>query len=174
MRIFVAGASGVIGRDLLPMLAGHVLFGMTRNRPDVVRDLGAEPVVADVYDRERMRAVVAEARPDVVVSLLTDLAGRDFAANARIRRVGTANLVDAAVAAQARRLVIESISFASSPDGDAAVAEMERHALASGLDAVLVRLPRLWGPGTWNERPGEGAEFMHVRDAARIVRDAIL
>jgi nucleoside-diphosphate-sugar epimerase len=174
MRIFVAGASGVIGQNLIPMLAGHVVFGMTRKRAEVVRALGAEAVVADVYDRDRMLSVVAEARPDVVVHLLTDLGERDFAANVRIRRVGTAHLVGAAVAANARRLVVESISFKSSPESLAAVAEMERLAQASGLDAVILRLARLWGPGTWHEQPEEGVEFVHVRDAARLVCDAIL
>jgi nucleoside-diphosphate-sugar epimerase len=174
MRIFVAGASGVIGRNLLSMLGGHVVFGMTRSRAEVVRELGAEPVMADVYDRERVLAVLAEARPEVVVHLLTDLASRDFAANARMRRVGTAHLVDAAVAARARRLVVESISFASSPESEAAVAEMERLAHASGLDVVVLRLARLWGPGTWNETPGQGGAFIHVHDAARLVCDAIL
>ena len=72
------GATGVLGRELLPMLADHAVVGMTRSRVDVVRALGAEPVVADVYDRERVLAVVAAARPDVVVHLLTDLAERDF------------------------------------------------------------------------------------------------
>jgi nucleoside-diphosphate-sugar epimerase len=173
MRIFVAGATGVIGRELLPMLADHALVGMTRSRPRIVRDLGAEPVLADVYDRDNVLAVVAASRPEVVVHLLTDLASRDFDANARIRRVGTRNLVDAAVAAGARRLVVESISFGASPDGMAAVAEMERIARGSGLEALVVRLPRLFGPGTWHERPDEDVEFLHVRDAARRVRDAI-
>lgn len=173
MRVFVAGATGVLGRELLPMLTGHVVIGMTRSRPEVVRALGAEPVVADVYDRDRVRAVVAAARPDVVVHLLTNLAARDFDANARIRRIGTRNLVDAAVAARASRLVVESISFGAPPDGMAAVAEMERIANESGLEAVVLRLARLWGPGTWHDAPEQGADFIHVQDAAQLVCDAI-
>jgi nucleoside-diphosphate-sugar epimerase len=174
MRIFVAGATGVIGRELLPMLAGHTVVGMTRSRPEVVRALGAEGVVADVYDRDRVLAAVAEARPEVVVHLLTDLATKDFAANARIRRVGTRHLVDAAVAAKARRFVVESISFVSSPESNAAVAEMERIVNGSGLAVAILQLPRLWGPGTWNERPEESGEYLHLRDAAARVRDAVL
>lgn len=173
MRIFVAGATGVLGRELLPMLAGRTVFGMTRRRPDVVRALGGQPVVADVYDRPATRAALVEARPEVVVHLLTDLGARDFAANARIRREGTPNLVDAAVDAGARRLVVESIAFATSPDGAAAVDAMERAAHDSGLDAVVVRLGRLWGPGTWNEeRPAEPG-FVHVREAARQLLEAV-
>jgi nucleoside-diphosphate-sugar epimerase len=172
LRIFVAGATGAIGRQLLPLLTGHVVVGMTRSRPEVVRTLGGEPIVADAYDRERMLAVVAAARPDVVVHLLTDLAARDFDANARIRRVGTRNLVDAATAAGARRLVVESISFETSPDGTAAVAEMERIARDSVLEAVVLRLARLWGPGTWHDAP-PGSDYIHVREAAQLVYDAI-
>ncbi len=68
------------------MLVGHDVVGMTRSRPELVRELGAEPVVVDVYERDAVFAAVGAARPDVVVDLLTDLAGGDFAANNRIRR----------------------------------------------------------------------------------------
>ncbi len=174
MRIFVAGASGAIGRQLLPLLAGHQVVGMTRSRPEVVRGLGAEPAVVDVYDRERLFEVVGAARPEVVVHLLTDLANRDFQANNRIRREGTRNLLRAAVAAGARRVVVESISFEVPRGGAAAVAEMERLARESGLEAIVLRFGLLWGPGTWYEKPEPEADFVHVREAAGAVRDAIL
>ena len=174
VRIFVAGASGVIGRELLPMLAGHDVVGMTRSRPELARELGAEPAVVDVYERDAVFAAVGAARPDVVVDLLTDLAGGDFPANNRIRREGTPNLVDAAVAAGARRIVVESISFGVPPDAAAARDEMERLARESGLETVIVHLARLWGPGTWNDAPGGDGEYVSVRDAARMVRNAIL
>lgn len=173
MRIFVAGATSVIGRELLPLLRGHDVFGMTRSRPELVRGLGAEPVVCDVYDRERLVEVVAEARPEVVVSLLTDLANRDFAANARIRREGFPNLVDAAVAAGARRLVVESVSFELPPDGAAAVAAMEQAARESGLEAEILRFPYLWGPYTWNDVEEAPPGYMHVREAAEAVSAAL-
>lgn len=175
MRILVAGASGAIGRQLLPLLAEHDVVGMTRSRPDLVRELGAEPVVVDVYDRERLFQVVAAANPEVVVDLLTDLAARDFDANARVRREGTPHLVDAAVAAGARRIVVESVSFDLPPDGAAAVETMEWLVRESGLESVVLRFGRLWGPGTWHEAldgPGDGG-FIHVREAAEAVRDAI-
>ena len=111
MRIFVAGATGAIGRTLLPLLHDHTVVGMTRSRPELVRALGAEPAVCDVYDRRRVLAVVKAACPVVVVDLLTDLAAWDFAANNRIRRGGTPSLVAAAVAAGARKLIIESVGF---------------------------------------------------------------
>lgn len=172
MRILVAGATGAIGRELLPLLGGHDVVGLTRSRPELVRELGAEPAVCDVYDRERLFEVVAAARPEVVVDLLTDLAGRDFAANARIRREGTRNLVDAAVAAGARRLVVESVSFELQPEGAAALAEMERLAEESGLETAIVRLSLLWGPGTWYDEPPEG-DAVHVREAAEAFTAAL-
>ena len=72
--------------------------------------------------------------------------------------------------------MVESISFAASAEGAAAVAEMERIARESGLESIVLRLARLWGPGTWNEtrEREEGAEFIHVRDAARLVCEAAL
>lgn len=172
MRVFVAGATGAIGRELLPLLAEHDVRGMTRSRPELVRELGAEPVVCDVYDRERVFEAVAAARPEVVVSLLTDLAERDFDANNRIRREGTRNLVDAAVFAGARRLLVESVDFELPPAGAAALAEMERIAEESGLDVELLRFGLLWGPGTWYEEPpNDGA--IHVRAAAEAVVAAL-
>lgn len=176
MRIFVAGASGVIGRELLPMLAGHQIFGMTRSRPDLVRELGAAPVVVDVYDREAVLGAVLAARPYVVVDLLTDLAGRDFAANNRMRREGTATVVAAAVAAGAGRLVVESVGFELAPEAADALATMERLVRESGLDSRIIRLGRLWGPGTWTDAPDPDVEdeYVHVRDAARLFRDAIV
>lgn len=170
MRILVAGATGALGRQLLPLLGGHEVVGTTRSRPELVRELGAEPAVVDVYDRERLHEIVAAARPEAVVHLLTDLTGRDFAANNRIRREGTRNLVDAAVAAGARKLVVESVAFELPPEGAAALAEMELIAAEAPLDSVVLRFGLLWGPHTWaEENPGEpGRE--HVRAAAeRIV-----
>jgi len=78
-----------IGRALLPLLHDHTVVGMTRSRPELVRALGAELAVCDVYDRRRVFAVVKAACPVVVVDLLTDLAAWEFAANNRIRRGGT-------------------------------------------------------------------------------------
>jgi len=77
MNVFFAGATGVIGRRLTPMLvkAGHQVTGMTRSekRIDLVRAAGAEPAVCDVYDLESLSEAVAAAAPEVVVHQLTDL-----------------------------------------------------------------------------------------------------
>src|SRR5215213_3334561 len=122
MRIFVAGATGAIGRRLLPLLltGGHQVTAMTR-RPDRaagLRAAGADPVVADALDREAVLAAVTAARPEVVVHELTDLAGmRDFrkfdegfAATNRLRTEGTDHLLAAAKAAGARRFVAQSFA----------------------------------------------------------------
>ena len=174
MRIFIAGASGVLGRALLPLLVGHDVVGTTRSRPDVVRALGAEPIVLDAYDRGRVLEAVKAAEPEVVVDLLTDLHGRDFAANNRIRHEATPILVEAAVAARVQRLVVESIAFDVDAEAAAARDAMERTALASGLDVAIVRLGRLWGPGTWSSVPGDDGNWVTVERAAALLRDATL
>jgi nucleoside-diphosphate-sugar epimerase len=130
VKVFVAGATGVIGRRLLPRLlqAGHEVTAMTRSeeRAGALRDAGATPVVADVYDAEGLRAAVERAQPEVVVHQLTDLPQaldprkmeEQLAGNDRIRTEGTRNLVAAAVAAGARRIVAQSIAFAYAPTGE--------------------------------------------------------
>jgi len=126
-RIFLAGASGAIGRRLVPQLldAGHAVTGMTRQalKADELRALGAEPVIVDVFDAVALSRAVRAASPDIVIHQLTDLpAGLDPARmgeaivrNARIRAEGTRNLVAAAGAAGVRRLIAQSIAWAYAP-----------------------------------------------------------
>ena len=128
MRVFVAGASGAIGRPLVPKLvaAGHEVTGTTRSesRADDVRHAGANAAVVDVFDADALRAAVDEARPEVVVHELTALPERlDFRKKDvyeptnRVRTEGTRNLLDAARGAGARRFVCQSIAFAYRNDG---------------------------------------------------------
>jgi 2-alkyl-3-oxoalkanoate reductase len=129
MRVFISGATGVIGRRLLPLLtgAGHEVTAMTRreNRVTGLREAGATPTVCDVFDADAVRAAVQAARPEVVVHELTDLPPNlnprkmeeQAAGNDRIRVEGTRNLVAAATAAGARRVVAQSIAFAYAPTG---------------------------------------------------------
>ena len=130
MRAFVAGATGVIGRRLVPMLiaAGHEVTGLTRSpeRARAIEAMGAHAVIADVYDAARLAESVVKARPDVVVHELTDLpqtinprkAETELAGNDRIRREGTPNLRSAAEAAGAKAFVAQSIAFAYRNAGD--------------------------------------------------------
>lgn len=149
---------------------GHVVAGLTRSNVAAVRALGAEPIVCNVYDRERLCELVGAFAPAVVVHLLTDLPDElerlpEFAAaNARIRREGTRNLLAAAPGA---RFIAESVAFPVSGDGGAAVAELER------LVPEVIRLDRLSGPGTYDpDCTAEGARI-HVDDAARLFADAV-
>ena len=197
-RIFLAGASGVIGRRLTPMLrdAGHTVVGMTRSTAKVgaLRAVGAQPVVVDVFDTDALSQAVGAARPDIVIHQLTDLPPaldpsrmeEAVLRNARIRDEGARNLVAAALAAGARRLVAQSIAWAYAPgpephgeddplDLDAAgsraisvrgVAALERQILDSPpLSGVVLRYGQLYGPGTGTEA-ATGAIPLHVDDAA--------
>src|SRR3954470_19514142 len=120
MRVFVAGATGALGRQLVPRLVarGHEVAGMTRTpaKRASLRALGAEPVVADALDPEAVSLAVAEARPEVIVHELTALSGsidlrhidRAFALTNRLRTEGTDNLLAAARALGVRRFVAQS------------------------------------------------------------------
>jgi nucleoside-diphosphate-sugar epimerase len=120
MRIFIAGATGAVGRRLVPRLvrAGHTVAGLTRTpaKASALRELGAEPFVADALDERSVHAAVQEARPDVIVHELTDLAGasdlrrfdRVFANSNRLRTIGTDHLLAAARDCGVKRMVAQS------------------------------------------------------------------
>lgn len=126
-RIFVAGASGAVGRRLCPLLRadGWQVFGTSRSaeKAKLLEQLGVEAVVLDVFDQEALNAAVVAARPSVVMHQLTDLPpaldpslmAEARQRNARIRQEGTRNLVAAALQAGAKRLVAQSIAFAYAP-----------------------------------------------------------
>jgi nucleoside-diphosphate-sugar epimerase len=122
MKVFVAGAGGALGKQLVPQLVadGHEVVGMIRSRSkqDLVRGLGARPVVADALDRDEVVRVVSEAKPEVVVHQLTAIPAnlnprrfdRDFAPTNRLRTEGTDHLLAAARAAGAHRFVAQSFA----------------------------------------------------------------
>jgi nucleoside-diphosphate-sugar epimerase len=188
MRVFVAGATGAIGRPLVARLAaaGHDVTGMTRSHPHVVEDAGAAAAVCDALDAAAVGEAVAAAEPDVVVHQLTALPARFeprdrklYHATNRLRLEGTRNLIAAAGDA---RVVCQSIAFACRPhaeprvlDEDAplftgapppfgeavrAVAEMEQMVLAA--DGLVLRYGWFYGPGTYL---GTGGSMAH--DVAR-------
>jgi nucleoside-diphosphate-sugar epimerase len=128
MRVFLAGATGVIGRPLVPQLldAGHEVTAMTRSvlRAAQLEAAGADPVVCDVYDADGVHAAMAAASPDAVIHQLTALPARldwsnpdVFVANNRVRTEGTRVLIDAALATGAGRVVVQSIAFVYAPTG---------------------------------------------------------
>jgi 2-alkyl-3-oxoalkanoate reductase len=122
MNVFVAGATGAIGKQLLPMLVedGHEVTGMTRTaaKAEAIRAMGAEPAVADALDPESVAQVVAQAEPDAVIHELTTIdtsaLGRSidkmFAQTNRLRTAGTDHLLTAAKAAGARRFIVQSFA----------------------------------------------------------------
>jgi 2-alkyl-3-oxoalkanoate reductase len=129
MRVMVSGASGAIGRFLIPQLveAGHEVVGLTRrqDKADALGALGARGVVVDALDREAVRQVVLDAAPEAVIDQLTSLP-RDYDlrdphlydANDEIRSKGTPALHEAAREAGARRFVMQSVAFLYAPEGD--------------------------------------------------------
>jgi nucleoside-diphosphate-sugar epimerase len=136
MRVFVAGATGAIGRQLVPRLvaAGHEVHGMTRSesKQALLHELGAVPVVADALDPDQVAEAVGRARPDVIVHQLTAIPARlnlrhfdrDFALTGRLRTEGTDYLVSAGQAVGVRRFVAQSY-FASYARTGAAVKSEE-------------------------------------------------
>jgi nucleoside-diphosphate-sugar epimerase len=155
MRVFVAGASGAIGRRLVPQLlaAGHEVTGMTRSEASAaeLRSAGASAAVVDVFDPAAVRSAMEEARAEVIVHQLTALPSRFdvrkmkgmYEATNRVRTEGTRNLIDGARAAGARRMVAQSIAFLYAPEGDAVKDEDARtfedapEPFGSGVEAVL-------------------------------------
>lgn len=175
MRVFVAGATGVVGLPLVRILVeeGHTVAGMTRSSSKVglISDLGAQPVVCDVYDAQALSEAVVAFRPDAVIHELTDLPDdisqlRDASANnARIRREGTRNLLAAATNAGATRFIAQSVAWELPGEGGAAKQELETSVLGAG--GVVVRYGMFYGPGTYHEHDRPDPPRVHVDEAAR-------
>jgi nucleoside-diphosphate-sugar epimerase len=192
MKVFVAGATGAIGRPAVRQLvaAGHEVTGMTRSeeRMEEIRAAGATPVRCNVLQAQETHKALHQAQPEVVVHLLTALPPRlDYRAKEdplaptnRLRREGTRNLLAAAKAAGAQRLVAESVAFFYAPEGDRvkdeaapllrdapgvfgpaakALADLEAQVSgAEGIEGVVLRYGWLYGPGTYFARDGSQTE----------------
>ena len=186
MRILLAGATGAIGRPLVPALlaAGHEVWGLTRtvDRARALDALGARGVVGDALEPEDVRRAADAARPELVMQQLTALPQRlskksmsdGYQQTARLRIHGTHNLIEAAPGA---RVIAQSIAFAFKPEGgwvkdeDAplhtgdpgirALAEMEREVVAG--DGIVLRYGYFYGPGTWYAGDGEYARLARRR-----------
>ena len=193
LRIFLAGATGALGRRLVPMLVerGHPVVGTTRSRPEIVRELGGEAVVLDPLDAAAVREAVLAARPDVVVHQLTALSGlkpgrnfdKLFAMTNRLRTEGTDHLLAAAREAGVERLAWQSYAgWPVARDGDAVKGEdapldpdppadvRETLAAIKHLEAVVteaggtvLRYGGFYGPGTGLVEGGEHAELLRRR-----------
>ncbi len=189
MKVFLAGATGAIGRRLVPQLveAGHEVIATTRSKEKLsaLYDLGAEPVLCDVFDAGRSGSVIARAEPDAVINELTDLPQslnprklkEYYAANNRVRREGTRNLLSAALGVGVRRFLVQGAAYWYAPTGgpvktEAAplyldaptpigpavetINEVEEAVLsAEGLDGIVLRYGFFYGPGTWYAKDGD-------------------
>jgi nucleoside-diphosphate-sugar epimerase len=198
MDIFLAGGAGAVGKPLTRLLvsAGHHVTATTRSsaKADMLRALGAEPVVLDVFDATALLRAVTRARPNIVIHQLTDLPPALDPAlmpaallrNARIREEGTRNLIDAALAAGVRRVVAQSIAWVYAPGPEPHGEEDPLNTPAAGecgasmrgvialesqvlqmpsIDGLVLRYGALYGPGTGRDKP-EGAMPVHVDAAA--------
>jgi nucleoside-diphosphate-sugar epimerase len=192
MKIFVAGATGAIGRRLVPRLleAGHQVTGMTRSEEKAagLREAGARAVVADALDEDAVHAAMCEAAPEAVIHQLTALPDRleysnkALAPTNRLRTAGTRILVAAAEASGARRFVAQSAAFMYELAGgwvkredeslaeDApgrvsdAIHELERLVTqADALEGLVLRYGYFYGPGTHFGRDGGMAEEFRKR-----------
>jgi nucleoside-diphosphate-sugar epimerase len=137
MRVFVAGATGAIGRQLVPRLveAGHEVHGMTRSesKQAMLFELGAVPVVADALDPDQVAEAVGRAKPDVIVHQLTAIGevdmrhfDRDFALTSRLRTEGTDHLLSAGQAVGVRRFMAQSNIAAYARTGAAVKSEEDQ------------------------------------------------
>jgi uncharacterized protein YbjT (DUF2867 family) len=175
MRIFLAGATGLIGSRLLPLMLadGHVVAGMTRTagKVDELRAAGAEPVLCDLFDAESLGAAMRAFRPDLVVHQVTDLPDQrdrlvEFRPrNDRVRSEGTRNLLAAAQAANASGFLAQSIAWRTD-SGTGAVVDAHEHAVIAAGGTVL-RYGQFYGPGTFYGNDPPPAPRIHVDAAAR-------
>ena len=196
-HIFIAGASGVIGKPLCRLLVadGWTVTGSTRTaaKADELKALGVTPAVVDVFDLEALVDAVATAAPEIVIHQLTDLPdvadpakmAAALERNTRIRDVGTRNLISASVAAGATRVIAQSIAFAYAPGprpygetspidpGATGVTSLEQQVLDNAaFIGIVLRYGRLYGPGTWALSPPKDGP-LHIDDAADAARRAV-
>src|SRR4029077_20208733 len=125
MNIFIAGGTGAIGRVLVPLLvnAGHKVVALTRSTDRIpqLEQMGAVPVVGDVYNEVQLARLVVESEAEVVIHQLTAFGTKDgdpYAETIRVRIDGTRSLIAAAHGARGRRFIAQSISFMCSPFGN--------------------------------------------------------
>jgi nucleoside-diphosphate-sugar epimerase len=191
MKVFLAGATGVVGRRLTVLLrrAGHEVAGTTRSeaKAAALRAIGAVPVLVDAYDADKLKLAVYAVQPDVIIHQLTDLPQtidttslpRALEANARLRIAGTRNLVDAALTNNVKRVIAQGIAFAYAPGqgpltednpidpAQTGVIALEQAVTGTpGIAGIVLRYGRLYGPGTWSDEPN-GVAPLHVDAAAQ-------
>lgn len=175
MRIFLAGATGVIGTRLIRLMVadGHEIAAMTRTpaKIDGLHATAVSPVLCDLFDRQALTTAVQDFKPDLVVHQVTDLPDQlenlaDFLPrNNRVRSEGTQNLLAAARAASASGFLAQSIAWRTGP-GTGPVLDAHEDAVVAAGGTVL-RYGLFYGPGTFFENDPPPHPRIHVDDAAR-------
>jgi nucleoside-diphosphate-sugar epimerase len=174
-KLFLAGATGVIGVQLIPLLIerGFKVAGATRS-PEKASGLEAQgvlPVVCDVFDRARLIELVVNFGPEIVMHQLTDLPDEReqlaefLASNSRIRTEGTRNLLDGAHQSGASQFIAQSIAWQMPDPAGRAVAEHER--MVREIGGVVARYGQFYGPGTYHPTDKPDHPRIHVAEAAR-------
>lgn len=156
MKIFLAGASGVIGKNLIPILIsnGHEVAGMTRTpeKAQLLKNLGAKSIVCNVFDLAQLTNEIESFAPDVIINQLTDLPDdpRQIAEygsrTSKVRTEGTANLITANKSTKAK-LVSQSVGWNLPEKGAKAVRQLEELTLA--VSGIVLRYGQLYGVGTY-------------------------
>lgn len=197
-KVFVAGASGIIGRALCKMLIkdGWTVYGTTRseNKVTMLKEMGVEPIIIDVYDEKKLEEVISLIKPKIVMHQLTDLpAGLNpdkmaeaLISNAKLREIGTKNLVNAAIKAGVKKMIAQSIAFVYEPSSlphteesallnfedpiygttSKAVASLEEQVLNAPFIGIVLRNGLLYGEDTGFDKPVDFVPPVHFEAAA--------
>lgn len=192
--VLVAGATGVIGMRLCKMLVKDdwLVIGTTRDKKKtkLLEDIGVEPVVVDVYDEKKLEEILIRVKPDVVMHQLTDLpAGLDpekmeaaLVSNAKLREIGTKNLINAAAKAGVKKMIAQSIAFVYEPGPvphteessllnfndpvygttSRAIASLEDQVMHAPFIGIVLRNGLLYGPDTGFDAPVDFVPTVHV------------
>lgn len=204
-KVFLAGASGVIGMRVCKLLLqkGYEVYGTTRSeaKASELSKLGVKVVIVDAFDAKNLKAQMVKIKPDIVLHQLTDLPtglpaelmADALVRNAKLREIGTKNLVDVAIASGAKKMVSQSIGFiyelGATPyteesallnfndptygETSRAVASLETQTLNAPFVGIMLRNGLLYGDGTGFDAPIAGVSSVHVDAAANAVVLAI-
>lgn len=196
-KVFIAGASGIIGIRLCKMLVdgGWDVYGTTRSEKNValLKGVGVNPIVIDVYNADKLTEILTSIKPKIVYHQLTDLPdGLDpdkmqdaLESNAKLRDVGTRNLVNASIKANVEKMIAQSIAFVYEPSDSPhneesallnfedpvygstakAVASLEEQVLNAPFTGIVLRNGLLYGKDTGFDTPVDFVPPVHV-DAA--------
>jgi nucleoside-diphosphate-sugar epimerase len=197
-KVFVAGATGVIGRALCKILIkdGWKVYGTTRseNKIKMLKEIGVEPIIIDVYDWQKLEEIMVLIKPKIVMHQLTDLpVGLEpskmeeaLVSNAKLREIGTKNLINASIKAGAKIMIAQSIAFVYEPSTfphteesallnfedpvygttSKAIASLEEQVLNAPFIGIVLRNGLLYGDGTGFDEPVDFVPPVHVEAAA--------